>query len=137
MLAKRHGEKLIRLTTLSPEDRRVRLWREEDDEDWLRAYWSAFSVDEFYPLSPQQRQMVADFHNVLEHGGDGRRRPHQAGKTSFAVALTLKRDPPGQDPLAVLLAATTDNVAAILSASTALAESLLRRYYPEVCECVP
>lgn len=139
MLAKRHGEKLVRITTLSPEDRRVRLWREEDDEDWLRAYWSAFSPDEFYPLSPQQRQMVADFRAALEHGGDRAIAASRGeGKTTFAVALTLKEILRGKIRFAVLLAATADNVAAILSGiNTALSESLeLRRYYPEVCECV-
>ena len=66
----RLASRLIQIPVLSLEDRAERLRREADDELWIESYWSAFSPDPYYPLEPQQRQMVADFSALLSEGGD-------------------------------------------------------------------
>lgn len=126
----------VRIPTLSPEDRAERLRREADDELWLQSYWSAFSVDEFYPLSAQQRQMVADFRAALEFGGDRADAASRGeGKTTFAVALTLKEILRGNVDFAILLGANADNAGNMLGTIRGALDgnAELARYYPEVC----
>ena len=126
--------------SLTPEERAERLRREADDELWVSSYWSAFSLDPYYPLEPQQRQMVADFAALLSDGGDRATAASRGeGKTTLAVALTLKAilQGGGQD-LWVILAATAKNAADILDTiRTAVGKNdELWRYYPEVCDAV-
>ena len=139
-IRKREGrlaDRLIQIPALSPEDRVERLRREADDELWIASYWSAFSPDSYYPLEPQQRQMVADFAAVLSEGGDRATAASRGeGKTSLAIALTLKAilQGGGQD-LWVILGATAKNAADILETiRMAVGENdELLRYYPEAC----
>ena len=132
----RAADRDIRIPELSAEDRAERLRREADDALWLQSYWAAFSTDEFYPPSPQQLQMVADFRAALEHGGDRSTAASRGeGKTTFAVALLLKEILRGNVRFGILLGATATNAGNMLEKITlALSESAeLRQYYPEVC----
>ncbi len=129
--------RLIQIPVLPPEDRAERLRREADDELWIASYWSAFSPDSYYPLEPQQRQMVADFAALLSEGGDRATAASRGeGKTSLAIALTLKAilQGGGQD-LWVILGATAKNAADILETiRMAVGENdELLRFYPEAC----
>ena len=129
--------RLIQIPPLSPEDRAERLRREADDELWISSYWPAFSPDSYYPLEPQQRQMVADFAALLSDGGDRATAASRGeGKSTLAIALTLKAilQGGGQD-LWVILGATAKNAADILETiRMAVGESdELLRYYPEAC----
>ena len=133
----RLASRLIQIPVLSPEDRAERLRREADDELWLESYWSAFSPDTYYPLEPQQRQMVADFRALLSEGGDRADAASRGeGKTTLAIALTVKMilQDSGRD-LWIILGATAKNAADILDTiRTAIGESdEFLRYYPEVC----
>lgn len=126
----------IRIPTLSAEDRAERLRREADDVLWLRSYWSAFSPDVFYSPSAQQLQMIADFRAALEFGGDRADAASRGeGKTTFAVALTLKEILRGTVDFAILLGANAENAGNMLSTIRgSLVESAeLARFYPEVC----
>ncbi len=129
--------RLIYIPSLTPEDRAERLRREADDELWIASYWSAFSSDSYYPLEPQQRQMVADFAALLSEGGDRASAASRGeGKTLLAIVLTLKAilQGGGQD-LWVILGATAKNAADILDTiRMAVGENdELWRYYPEAC----
>jgi hypothetical protein len=133
----RLASRLIQIPALSPEDRAERLRREADDELWISSYWSAFSPDAYYPLEPQQRQMVADFAALLSEGGDRATAASRGeGKTTLAIALTLKAilQGGGQD-LWIILGATAKNAADILDTiRTAIGENdEFLRYYPEAC----
>ncbi len=135
-LASRH----VRSRSLTPEERKERLRREADDELWIASYWSAFSPDTYYPLEPQQRQMVADFAALLSEGGDRATAASRGeGKSTLAIALTLKAilQGGGQD-LWVMLGATAKNAADMLDTiRTAVGENdELGRYYPEACDAV-
>jgi hypothetical protein len=130
----------VRTRSLTEEELTERLRREADDELWISSYWSAFSPDPYYPLEPQQRQMVADFSALLSEGGDRATAASRGeGKTTMAVALTLKAilQGGGQD-LWILLGATAKNAADILETiRVAIGENdELAKYYPEVCDSV-
>ena len=132
--------RLVTVRSLTPEELAERLRREADDELWISSYWSAFSSDSYYPLEPQQRQMVADFAALLSDGGDRATAASRGeGKTSLAIALTLKAilQGGGQD-LWVILAATAKNANDILDTiRMAIGENYeVGRYYPEVCDPV-
>jgi len=133
----RRASRLIQIPEMPPEDRAERLRREADDELWIASYWSAFSPDPYYPLEPQQRQMVADFSALLSEGGDRATAASRGeGKTTLAIALTLKAilQGGGQD-LWVILGATAKNAADILETiRMAIGENdELYRYYKEAC----
>lgn len=133
---KRLESRLIQIPALSPEDRIERLRREADDELWIASYWPAFSRDQYYPLQPQQRQMVADFAALLSEGGDRATAASRAeGKTTLAVALTLKSIlQGGAHRLWVILGATARNAQNILARfKKAMRYKDLLRYYPEAC----
>ena len=130
----------VPVRSLTPDELAERLRREADDELWIESYWSAFSTDSYYPLEPQQRQMVADFAALLSEGGDRATAASRGeGKTTLAIALTLKAilQGGGRD-LWVILAATAKNAADILDTiRTAVGENEeVLRYYPEVCDPV-
>jgi hypothetical protein len=132
--------RLVTVRSLTPEELAERLRREADDELWIESYWPAFSPDTYYPLEPQQRQMVADFSGVLSEGGDQATAASRGeGKTSLAIALTLKAilQGGGQD-LWVILGATAKNAADILDTiRMAIGENdEIFQYYPEVCDPV-
>jgi hypothetical protein len=129
----------VEVSALTDEDRRIREDREADDELWLRSYWPAFSWDEYYPLSPQQLQMVADFHAALTNGGDRAVAASRGeGKTTLACAMVLKSILMGQVKFAILFAANSKNASQVLAKiKSPLANSLeFRRFYPEVCDPV-
>jgi|GEM_PF-1920985 len=139
-LAKRERRlrsRLVDIPVLSAEDRKERIRREADDELWLSSYWPAFSPDPYYPLEPQQRQMVADFSALLSQGGDRATAASRGeGKTTLAIALTLKAIlQGGGNDLWIILGATAKNAADILETiRTAIGESdEFLRYYPEAC----
>jgi len=132
----RQQDRIVIIPPLSPADRKERERREADDELWIRSYWSAFSNNEFYELSDQQRQMVADFHGVMDHGGDRAVAASRGeGKTTLSVALTVKGILCGVIDFAIILAANSSNSGEILETiNLALSEDPeLLRYYPEVC----
>lgn len=133
---KRKAGVIVHVPALSPADRAERLRREADDELWLRSYWSAFSLDSFYSLSPQQRQMMADFREALESGGDRAVAASRGeGKTTLCTALAVKYLLAGRLRFVIFLGANAKNAGDILETiDQALAENAeLRRYYPEVC----
>lgn len=126
----------VLIPQLTTEDRAERERREADDELWVRSYWSALSWEEYYPLSAQQRQMLADFRSALEHGGDRAVAASRGeGKTTLACAMLLKEILRGKIKFAIMFAANASLAGRMLDkVRNPLANSLeLRRYYPEVC----
>lgn len=136
MRKRRAADRDVRIQTLSDADRAERIRREQDDELWLRSYWSAFSVDDYYTLSSQQRQMVADFNAALAQGGDRATAASRGeGKTSLCLAMLCKRILQGSVKFGVVFGANAEKasemVARIQAAFVRCEE--LAHYYPEVC----
>lgn len=137
MRSKRALDRDVPVRSLTPAQLIERLRREADDELWLQSYWSAFSPHEFYALSAQQRQMVADFRACLESGGDRAVAASRGeGKTSLALALMLKQILCGKVRFAILLAANATKAHQLLKRlrNALYRNGELRTYYPEVCD---
>jgi len=135
---KRASESTVVIPSLTDAERQRREQLEADNEAWIWEMCGPKSgiLEPFTrSFTQQQAQMIADFHEILTHGGDELLLASRGeGKTSYLRCMVWKSIATGVIDFIAFISATGDD--AMNSAST-IKDMMIRsepffRYYPEI-----